>query len=184
MLHVISFFSVESHARAALLPSPYHHHRICTSSRNNQSDLLSISLSTSTCMRPNTFKLLRLEILPAPRKKLSHLCLFRDGSGRVGCRRPASTAKEGPRSQRFSDPEAVLIWTPSSIDALAFFFFIPCSFYLCGLVCISQSRPRSEVSLLNLGSSLFETSATTVGLLTGVEKRSKDRSTSPVRTCG
>ena len=30
-------------------------------------------------MRPNTSKLLRLEILPAPRKKLSHLCLFRGG---------------------------------------------------------------------------------------------------------
>ena len=83
------FFSVESHAQVMLFHSCHHSTTItayiCSVTINMLALYLSIVLSTSACMRPNTFKLLRLEILPAPRKKLSHLCLFR-GVGRVELR--------------------------------------------------------------------------------------------------
>ena len=127
---------------------------------------LSIVLSTSACMRPNTFKLLRLEILPAPRKKLSHLCLFRGGVRAGGwCVIHQVVALRHPQ-RRAGVSKGHLTRCRARCDPLggcAGILFISHAHFLCGLACIlCQSRPRRGASSPIRGRSLFETSATTV----------------------
>lgn len=128
--------------------------------------ICSLSLSFNICLHETKYflKLLRLEILPAPRKKLSHLCLFRGGiegaaGGLTGSSSPCITRKEGLGSQMVSGPEAVLAPTPS---AAALAFFISHAHFLCGLICICQLRLRGGGSSPDRGRSVFGSSATTV----------------------